>query len=220
MFNIYEIENTITGFKYIGCSNHIQRRWKEHIRELRSNKHRNKHLQNAWNKHGEESFNFKIISEYDDENIMFLEEKKLIENSDNLYNMADGGLGGNTYRGLSEEEYAKRTKALSENLLKRFQDPNERRKANCFVNLSEEEYNNRTKVWSEAKKGSKNNKYKHSSPVLQIDPMTKEVVKVWKDACEAAEVGYNREYIVNCCQNKKGYKSHKKFYWQWQIQEN
>lgn len=58
---IYCIENLITHKKYIGQSKNIYRRWRDHKYYLRSNTHQNPHLQRAWNKYGEENFNFCII---------------------------------------------------------------------------------------------------------------------------------------------------------------
>lgn len=218
MFTIYEIQNTVTNFKYIGCSKHVQRRWKEHKRELNSNKHGNGHLQNAWSKYGPDNFNFVVVAEYSSEAAMFLEEKRLIGESQNLYNKAEGGLGGDRFKGLSVDQYKEYVKALSEAQIKRYENPAERLKANCFVNLSKDQYEARLEIWSKVKKGSGNGRYKHSLPVLQIDRKTKEIVTTWADACAAADAGYNRTYIVWCCQNKKGFKSHEGFLWQWQPQ--
>lgn len=59
---IYKIINIITNDFYIGSASlSIKTRWKCHICELKKNKHRNIHLQRAWNKYGEESFIFEII---------------------------------------------------------------------------------------------------------------------------------------------------------------
>lgn len=58
---IYQIENTITGHRYIGSAINIQKRWKEHILSLHKNKHHSQYLQRAWNKYGEEYFAFSII---------------------------------------------------------------------------------------------------------------------------------------------------------------
>ena len=50
---------------YIGSSNDIYRRWREHKKDLRDGCHDNEHLQNAWKKYGENNFEFKIIEECD-----------------------------------------------------------------------------------------------------------------------------------------------------------
>lgn len=58
---IYKITNTITNDFYIGSSIDIKKRFYNHKRCLKENKHRNKHLQNSWNKYKEENFVFEVI---------------------------------------------------------------------------------------------------------------------------------------------------------------
>lgn len=53
MAGVYQIFNTQTNKRYIGSSIDVKRRLKEHKRNLKSCKHCNQHLQNAWNKHEE-----------------------------------------------------------------------------------------------------------------------------------------------------------------------
>jgi group I intron endonuclease len=60
---IYKILNKITGKFYIGYSTNIQARWYSHKSQLRRNLHANKHLQYAWNKYNENSFDFIIVEE-------------------------------------------------------------------------------------------------------------------------------------------------------------
>jgi hypothetical protein len=58
---IYEIRNTIDGKRYVGSSTNIERRWRHHAYQLRGGCHYNRYLQNAWNKHGELAFEFKVL---------------------------------------------------------------------------------------------------------------------------------------------------------------
>lgn len=53
---IYKIVNTVTGQCYVGQSQRVEKRIKEHFRLLRLNKHTNSHLQNSYNKHGVAAF--------------------------------------------------------------------------------------------------------------------------------------------------------------------
>lgn len=58
---IYLITNIVNGNRYIGSSNNIRVRLWKHRALLRHNKHENAHLQNAWNKYGENSFVYSIL---------------------------------------------------------------------------------------------------------------------------------------------------------------
>jgi len=62
---IYQIANNSNGNRYIGSSIEIQRRWTHHKSRLRADKHKNPHLQSAWNKYGEEAFSFTVLVETD-----------------------------------------------------------------------------------------------------------------------------------------------------------
>lgn len=58
---IYEIVNNKGFHKYVGQSSDILNRWRNHLHDLRRNKHGNSHLQNAWNRYGERHFQFSIL---------------------------------------------------------------------------------------------------------------------------------------------------------------
>lgn len=60
---VYKITNIVNGKFYIGSSNDIKARWRQHKDKLRVNKHGNTYLQNAWNKYGEENFLFEVVEE-------------------------------------------------------------------------------------------------------------------------------------------------------------
>jgi group I intron endonuclease len=53
---IYKIVNKTTGQCYVGQSQYVKKRIKEHFRLLRLGKHSNSHLQNAYNKYGADAF--------------------------------------------------------------------------------------------------------------------------------------------------------------------
>jgi len=61
MIGIYAIENKVSGKKYVGSSNNIKRRFREHKLYLRKGTHKNRHLQFAWNKYGEDAFRFAVL---------------------------------------------------------------------------------------------------------------------------------------------------------------
>lgn len=79
---IYKITNIISGKFYVGSSAKklgIRARIMEHKSNLKRNKHCNKYLQSAWNKHGEDSFKFDIIEVVDDKNKILEREQHYLD---------------------------------------------------------------------------------------------------------------------------------------------
>lgn len=76
---VYQIVNELNGKRYIGSSKDIHNRVFQHRSELRRNSHHSQHLQNAYNKYGENKFYFCIleICENVRDTILFLEQKYL-----------------------------------------------------------------------------------------------------------------------------------------------
>lgn len=60
---IYAIYSACNGRRYVGSAVDIRRRWRRHRSDLRNGKHKNIHLQRAWDKHGEEAFDFVVLEE-------------------------------------------------------------------------------------------------------------------------------------------------------------
>lgn len=48
---------------YVGSSTNLRKRHTNHVSQLRRNVHHNVHLQNAWNKYGEDAFEFVVLEE-------------------------------------------------------------------------------------------------------------------------------------------------------------
>jgi group I intron endonuclease len=104
---IYGIKNTINDKIYIGKTGmNFGDRWDSHRSLLNNNKHDNPYLQHAWNKYGQDKFEFVIIEECD---IDILEERekyyiKFYKDLGLSYNIHDGGNEGyNLGKHLSEE---------------------------------------------------------------------------------------------------------------------
>jgi len=65
---IYSILNKLNGKIYVGqTSRPFKRRVTEHKSKLRGQNHRNPHLQNAWNKYGDDAFVFNILEHCSDD---------------------------------------------------------------------------------------------------------------------------------------------------------
>lgn len=95
MAAIYRILNTQTDSCYIGQTTDYKRRKREHLNELRNNRHSNDYLQNAFNKYGEQSFVFEQIEECSREQLNSREEYWLSIyggcNSPKNYNLSPAG---------------------------------------------------------------------------------------------------------------------------------
>jgi group I intron endonuclease len=91
---IYKIVNKATNQCYVGQSQRVKKRIKEHFRLLRHNKHPNQHLQNAYNKYGAENFvggievECKNLQELDMLEEAFLKNEAWFEEP-TIYNISD-----------------------------------------------------------------------------------------------------------------------------------
>lgn len=89
---IYEIRNKNTNKVYIGSAIDITRRWNTHRNELTQNKHHNIYLQRAWDKYGDEAFEWNIIEEVEDG--LLEREQWFLDNKSNKYNIGRVACGG------------------------------------------------------------------------------------------------------------------------------
>lgn len=75
---IYKIRNKVNDKYYLGSTRNLRKRMREHLSMLRNNKHGNAHLQNAFNKHGEDAFIFEIqLRAVYEEHLVMLEQAYL-----------------------------------------------------------------------------------------------------------------------------------------------
>lgn len=103
---IYTIE--INNKFYVGYSKNIKSRWADHKRKLAKNKHRNYHLQLAYNKHQEAKY------EVLEETTEWIQEKEVmwIEKI-GYYNKTEGGEGGDIASKLPPDRVQKWKKLIS-----------------------------------------------------------------------------------------------------------
>lgn len=102
---IYIITNIINGHRYIGSAKNLYKRLYDHKWELNKNKHTNNYLQNAWNKYGEDNFEYGIL-EYCEENIRLNRETYYVDIIKPEYNL----------RGVNTEAILDHTKETKEKI--------------------------------------------------------------------------------------------------------
>lgn len=114
MIGIYKITNSINDKVYIGQSENIERRWKEHEKDSKT-KHYALYL--AMRKYGIENFKFEVIEEcsikeLDEKEIYYIEQHNsyIHAKDSNGYNMT---LGGKTTRGCKWTEESKKKSSES-----------------------------------------------------------------------------------------------------------
>lgn len=115
MTGIYKITNTINNKCYIGQAVDIEKRLREH--QIGRKARTNTHLSNAIKKYGIENFTFETleecsIEELDEREIFWINYFKTID-SNMLYNIAEGGHGGDTISNLPKEKYDAYIKKIS-----------------------------------------------------------------------------------------------------------
>ena len=82
---VYAIINLVNGKFYIGSSIGMNTRWWNHLVDLRNGTHENTHLQNSFNKYGEENFIFQIIEEVNFDESDKVASVKLVRKVEQIY---------------------------------------------------------------------------------------------------------------------------------------
>lgn len=230
---VYLATNIVNDKKYVGITTReFTKRINEHKYDsLHREKGNKTYFHKAIYKYGFDNFKFEIIKEIEGENQDLLSEE-LCEleryyinyystfNKNKGYNLTLGGDGiygftlsqeqkdivSKTHKGkhLSEEH-----KKIISNFMKSDKNP---RKG---VPMSEETKKKISNSHIGLLKGSKNPMYgkkredvskrnvESGYTILQIDPNTNNVIKVWNSLREVSrETGWNRSCISDCCNNK------------------
>lgn len=108
---IYIIRNQINQKCYIGSTYQFSQRKSKHFKQLRENRHHSKYLQNAFNKYGEENFDFEILFTCPPDDLIRIEQYH-INNYKPEYNMASIA-GSNRGVKFSDESRARMSKAFT-----------------------------------------------------------------------------------------------------------
>jgi group I intron endonuclease len=108
---IYAIVNLVNGKRYYGCASYLRKRRNVHWSLLRRGKHGNEHLQRAFNKYGEQNFEFTVIELVPVEKLLKTEQRYLDQNNGG-YNIAIVAGASNRGRKHSAEHVANMKAAL------------------------------------------------------------------------------------------------------------
>lgn len=144
---IYSITNIKNNKKYIGSTTKsFKSRWKKHITDLRNGKHVSQHLQNAWNKYGENNFIFKVEEAVDTvENLLNLERDYISK-----YDSFNNGYNENSDPNLSPMLNKITQKKVSEGMKKYWKNLKEELSPEEYKALCKEKHGH--EPWNKGKK--------------------------------------------------------------------
>lgn len=115
---IYKITCLKNNKLYIGqTTKTIEWRFEKHLYDAEKSKNPRLHFQRAIKKYGKDAFKIEKIDEAKNQNELNEKEKywiKFYNSIENGYNTAEGGEGGNTYKGRTQEEMELTKKKISE----------------------------------------------------------------------------------------------------------
>ena len=125
---VYIIVNTINQKVYVGSSVNVFKRWNSHKRALGKGVHHCQPLQRAWNKYGEDTFEFRFI-----EPVKTNSKEDLIEAEQRWIDMYQASVSGynilpNAYSHLGAKRSDESRKKLSKSLKAVFSTPEMRKK--------------------------------------------------------------------------------------------
>ncbi len=195
---IYKIQNIINNKIYIGSSNDVYKRKKEHFSSLKNGTHCNTHLQRAYNFYGENSFKFFVITTCKEDDLLRLEQtylNKYFDKGINCYNENPMANKPPSQQGKPPWNKGKNNVYSNQALQKMSQ-------AKKGKNLSEK---HKLKI----RQTTQNKEYSTSKKVLCIETNT--IFKSIKDAERIT--GVSRSNIPKCCNGIRNTAGG--FHWEW-----
>ncbi len=205
---IYIIRNLINGKVYIGKAKCIYKRMKQHITQLNTkSKDENAHMINAWHKYGKQSFAYTVL-EYLELDPILIAQKELFYQRQ--YNVTDSTVGYNkridSETGMITSDETR--KKLSAALVRRYQDPANRKKVSDDFKLFWKNNPDKLKQMSE-KVADAIRIYK----IAKLNYDTKIIIEVFdsRKDLQTKNPEYYIQAILGCCQGTKN--SYKGFKW-------
>lgn len=177
---IYTIYNKINGKLYVGSSSQLKKRIRQHLSDLKANRHKNQHLQRAYNKYGGDNFEIIIIAFVPENEILYYEQNLIdMLGIENLYNISP------TVSSLKGWKPSDETRALWS-------------KQRTGVKQSKESRLAARKTYKD------NGGNKNKIAVLQIDAATNQCIREWDSAYTASkELNIQRSKITAVCKGKR-----------------
>lgn len=216
---IYHIINKVNDKRYIGSTVNLSQRKNQHFYKLERNVHTNRYLQAAYNKYGEDSFEFRVIEYVSIDNLTKAEQYWVdyYQTSGLLYNLRKD-VTNNAGVKKTEEQKKKigdfhRGKKLSEKQLEQMR-----------VAFTGKKHKQETKdLLSQQKTGQLNPMYNkcgkenhNSKPVYQVDIDSNQIIRQWDCASEASrELKISHSRICACARNRRYVKSAGGYKWQY-----
>lgn len=115
---VYAIENAMNGKRYIGSATNLAARRAWHMNALRHGKHHSKHLQRAFNSHGEAAFKFRVLVVCEKKDQLFYEQRLMdgfkshdVAHGYNMAKNAEAPYGTSTVEGRLKVSAASRSRA-------------------------------------------------------------------------------------------------------------
>lgn len=211
---IYQIINLQTGKCYIGQAKNITNRCARHRYLLKHNKHPNKHLQNAWNKDGSQSFEFRrIVNLPLDKNLLLAAEQYWYNyfKESGVYNLriiTESNLGIKRKGGMLGKKHTSETRAKMSAWQVGRKMSDEAKKKMSLAKVGKV-------YWAKGRKLSEETRRKISEvqlrPVESICPKTGLVIE-YKSLTHAVQSLNSSIGALSCCLTGRS-KTHRKLYW-------
>lgn len=138
MGHIYKIVNKYNGKIYYGSAKNVIKRFNRHKNDLRRDKHVNTHLQRAWNKYGEDIFDFEVVEEVSDNMLLIVEQKYLDINYDG-YNIGLSASGGDNISNNPNKD--KVINNIKKSIIRRYENMSEEERKEVYGRRGKENSN-------------------------------------------------------------------------------
>lgn len=195
---IYKITNIINNKIYIGSSNNIYKRKREHFSSLRNGTHCNIHLQRAYNIHGKSNFKFEIVEICEEKDLLKIEQiylDKYFDKGINCYNENPIACKPPSQQGKIPWNKGK-VRIFSKETLQKMSEAKRGKKLSKKHKLK-------------IRHTTQNRNYKSSKKVLCV-----EINTVFKSIKEAERItGISSSNIPKCCNGTR--KTAGGYHWEW-----